>query len=62
MPEYRRSPYCSSMRGFMPTAMCIPNEGGLTLACGDLLQHFSLKVLFRCDIMAENVNQTQLEA
>lgn len=28
----------------MPTAMCIPNEGGLTLACGNVLQHFSLKV------------------
>lgn len=27
MPGYRRSPYCSSMRGFMSTALCIPNEG-----------------------------------
>lgn len=46
----------------MSTALCIPNEGGPTLACGDVLQHFSLKGWFRRDIMAENVNQTQPEA
>lgn len=62
MPGYRRSPDCPLMRGLMSTALCIPNEGGPTLACGDVLQHFSLKGWFRCDIMAENVNQTQPEA
>ncbi len=62
MPGYRRSPYCPSMRVFMSTALCIPNEGGLTLASGNVLQHFSLRGWFRCDIMAENVNQTQPEA
>lgn len=62
MPGYRRSPYCSSVRGFMSTALCIPNEGDPTLARGDVLQHFSPKVWVRYDIMAENVNQTRPEA
>lgn len=62
MPGYRRSPYCPSVRVFMPPALCIPNEGGPTLASGNVLQYFSLRGWFRCDIMAENVNQTQPEA
>lgn len=61
-PGYRRSPYCPSVRGFMSTALCIPNEEDPALARGDVLRRFSLKARFRCDIMAENVNQTQPEA
>lgn len=62
MPRYRRSPYCPSIRGFMSSTQCIPNERSSALSCGGVLQHFSLKARFRCDIMAENVNRTRPEA
>lgn len=39
----KRSPQCPSMRGFMSTALCIPNDRGLTSAHSDVLRHFSLK-------------------
>lgn len=43
VPGCRMSPYCPSMRGFISSALCISNDQGQTLACGDVLQHFSLK-------------------
>lgn len=39
-PGCRRSPHCPSVRGFMSAALCIPNEGGQTLARGGALRHF----------------------
>lgn len=58
----KRSPQCPSTRGFMSTALCIPNDRGPTSAHSDVLRHFSLKGQVRCDIMAANVNRTQPEA